>query len=118
MKEDTMTSTIDGGDPSQVRAAIQAMGANDEKYFAYGAVAWDGLTAGEREQLRQLLFQGPVYDGCVISKSDRNALIGYGLATRCCFMGEQGYTAATYLAYSVHKQGKGASIQSKPGTRG
>lgn len=101
----------------QVTSAISAMRESDEKYFSYGAVAWDGLTPGEREQLKQLLFQGPVWDGCIISKSDRNQLMRYGLATRCCFMGEQGYTAATYLAYSVHKQGKGEDIATKPGIR-
>jgi hypothetical protein len=102
----------------QVTRAIAAMRTTDEQYFSYGAVAWDGLTPGEREQLKQLLFQGPIYDGCVISKSDRNQLINYGLATRCCFKGEQGYTAATYLAYSVHKQGKGAPLPTKPGVCG
>lgn len=102
----------------QVLSAIKAMRENDSKYFAYGAIAWDGLTPSEREQLRQLLFHGPVYDGYIISKTDRNQLIEYGLAVRCCFMGEQGYTAATYLAYSVHKQGKGEPLKTKPGLRG
>lgn len=102
----------------QVTAAIAAMRQGDDKYFSYGAIAWDGLSEGEREQLRQLLFQGPVWDGCIISKTDRNTLIDYGLATRCCFRGEQGYTAATYLAYSVHKQGKGAALPKRSGVEG
>lgn len=102
----------------QVRSAIEAMREGDGKYFSYGAIAWDGLTEGEREQLRQLLFQGPIWDGSVISKCDRDQLIRYGLATRCCFMGEQGFTAATYLAYSVHKQGKGSPMKAKPGVLG
>ena len=100
----------------QVTNAISAMMESDDKYFSYGAIVWDGLSGGEREQLTQILFHGPVYDGCVISKSDRDRLIEYGLATRCCFMGEQGYTAATYLAFSVHKQGKGRVLKPKPGT--
>lgn len=102
----------------QVQAAIEAMRSNDGRYFSYGAIVWDGLTAGEREQLKQLLFQGPIWDGCVICKSDRDQLIRYGLATRCCFKGEQGYTAATYLAYSVHKQGKGQTLRTKAGVEG
>lgn len=103
---------------AQVTTAIAAMKEGDGKYFSYGAIAWDGLTPGEREQLKQLLFHGPVWDGSVICKSDRNALIRYGLATRCCFMGEQGYTAATYLAYSVHQQGKGGELKPRPGVQG
>lgn len=102
----------------QVHSAIASMNEGDGKYFSYGAIVWDGLTPGEREQLKQLLFQGPIWDGCVISKSDRSQLIKYGLATRCCFMGEQGYTAATYLAFSVHEQGKGEHLKAKPGVRG
>lgn len=102
----------------QVVNAIAAMRSDDGKYFSYGAIVWDGLTDGEREQLRQLLFQGPVWDGCVLSKSDRNSLIRYGLATRCCFKGEDGYTAATYLAYSVHKQGKGLPMKVRSGVEG
>jgi hypothetical protein len=101
----------------QVRSALKAM-ESDDKYFSYGAIVWDGLTGIEREQLRQLLFQGPVWDGSVISKSSRDRLIEYGLAIRCCFKGEQGYTAATYIAYSVHKQGRGESLPRKPGTEG
>lgn len=103
---------------SQVQSALAAMRSGDEKYFTYGAIAWDGLTSGEREVLKQLLFQGPVWDGCISSKVARNQLLDYGLATRCCFMGEQGYTAATYLAFSVHKQGKGDALKAKPGIRG
>lgn len=102
----------------QVQDAIASMMKGDGKYFSYGAIAWDGLSPGEREQLKQLLFQGPIWDGCVICKSDRDTLIQYGLATRCCFMGEQGFTAATYLAFSVHKQGKGGDLKTKPGVRG
>lgn len=102
----------------QVSSAIEAMRSSDDKYFSYGAIAWDGLTENEREQLAQLLFQGPVWDGSVISKVARDQLIDYGLATRCCFMGEQGYTAATYLGYSVRKQGHGRALQPLPGIRG
>jgi hypothetical protein len=51
-----------------------------------------------------------------ISKTCRDNLIDAELAVRCCFLGEQGYTAATYLAFSVHKQGRGDKIAKKPGT--
>lgn len=99
----------------QVQDALDKM-QTDAGYFTYGTVVWDGLDAICRDQLRQLLFQGPVWDGNVISKQARDLLITYGLATRCCFLGEQGYTTATYIAYSVHQQGKGQKLPKKRGT--
>ena len=45
-------------------------------------------------------------------------LLEHGLAVRCCFLGEQGYTAATYLAFSVFHQGGGTTLPKKPGTPG
>lgn len=102
---------------SQITDALAKM-QTDEGYFTYGAVVWDALDDAQREVLKQLLFQGPVWDGNVASKQARDDLIDYGLATRCSFMGKQGYTAATYTAYSVHKQGHGATLPKKPGTPG
>jgi hypothetical protein len=104
-------------DRDQVADALACM-QNDDLYFTYGAIVWDALNSTQREVLKQLLFQGPVWDGNVPSKQARDALITYGLATRCCFMGEQGYTAATYIAYSVFKQGKGEPLPKKAGTPG
>ncbi len=101
----------------QVAYALERM-KDDNGYFTYGTIAWDALKPAQREQLKQLVYQGPVWDGCVISKSDRDALIKYGLAVRCCFVGEHGYTAATYLVGTVVEQGKGEPFQRKPGTRG
>ena len=100
---------------SQLATALAHM-QTDEGYFTFGAVVWDALEPDQREQLKQLLYQGPVWDGYVISKTARNDLINYGLAVRCCFMGEQGYTAASYLAYSVCEQGKADPMIRKPGT--
>jgi len=100
----------------QVRDAIGIMRCDDDRYFYYGSIVWDGLSADQREALKQFLFQGPVWDGCISSKRARDDLIGYGLAVRVCFMGEQGYTAATYLAYSVFGQGLGIPIRKKSGT--
>lgn len=101
----------------QVADALARM-RDDDGYFTYGAIVWDALDSGQREVLKQLLFQGPVWDGNVPSKRARDDLIGYGLATRCCFLGEQGYTAATYIAYSVFKQGNVEPYPKKPGTPG
>lgn len=66
---------------------------------------WDAMGYGPRDQLKQLLVHGPTWDGDVISKICRDALLTWKLAVRCCFKGEQGYTAASYLAYTVHKIG-------------
>ena len=101
----------------QIKAALEKMN-TDDGYFANAPIVWDALTIGQREQLNQLLHCGPVWDGNVISKCDRNSLIDFGLATRCCFMGEQGYTAATYKAYTVFKAAKAKPFPCKPGSVG
>ena len=56
-----------------------------------------------REALRQLVMEGPVYDGDVISKSERDTLMSWGLASRACVKGEQGYTVANYVGSRVLK---------------
>lgn len=100
-----MSGLPNRGDAEQVRRAMQQMQDSD-RYFAYAPIVWDGLSSAQREQLNQLLHQGPVWDGNVLSKGARSDLIDFGLATRCCYKGEQGYTAATYAAYTVFKAGK------------
>lgn len=110
-------NVINKGNRKQVIDAMKDM-EDDDKYLSYAPIVWDGLSSAQREQLVQLLFTGPVYDGSVISKSARDELIEYGLATRCCFMGEDGYTAATYPALTVFKSSKAESITAKPGVRG
>jgi len=103
---------------NQVESALAAMKESDEKYFSYAPIVWDGLTTVQRDVLKQLLFQGPVYDGHIISKSDRNYLMSVGLAVRVCYLGEQGYTAATYPAFTVFERGGGTPIKAKSGERG
>lgn len=72
-------------------------------YFAIVHVIACFLPKHLHEQLHQLV-NGPIWDGDVVSKNDRSQLIDLGLATRVTAYGEQGYTAATYLAYSVNKE--------------
>jgi len=71
-------------------------------YFQFAHLAACLLDSRLHEQLRQLVL-GPVWDGDVISKSLRGELFELGLAIRVCCKGEQGYTGATYFAYSVLK---------------
>ena len=99
----------------QVAAALERM-KDDDAYFTYGSIVWDALSPAQREQLKQLLYQGPVWDGNVVSKTACDQLMRWGLATQCCFLGEQGYTAATYIAYSIAKQGRADPLPRKPGT--
>ena len=62
---------------------------------------WIGIGSGGREQLKQLLFFGPVWDGNVCSKAARGILFEHDLAVRVSYKGDHGYTAATYRAASV-----------------
>lgn len=56
--------------------------------------------------LNQLVKNGPVEDGDVISKSLRDDLIEWGLAVHVMHCGEFGYTAATYFGGFVALQAK------------
>ena len=73
---------------------------SDEDYFDAAKAIACLLPKNLAEQLRQLV-NGPIWDGDVISKSAREELFFLGLAIRVCCKGEQGYTGATYLAYTV-----------------
>ena len=86
--------------------------------FDLGVGALHLFAKGDNERRLMINSIGPVWDGNVVSKAARNDLIGFGLATRCCFMGEQGYTAATYKAFTVFEQGKGTPFPKRPGTPG
>ncbi|MEM8973628.1 MAG: hypothetical protein AAGD43_16340 [Pseudomonadota bacterium] len=49
------------------------------------------------EQLYQLHIRGPVWDGDVISKSDRDELLSVGACAKVCVKGEQGFNGCTYF---------------------
>ena len=111
-----MSDLSNRGAPKQVRDALAVMERDDDVDLS--VIIWDGLSSTQREQLNQLLHQGPVWDGNVLSKSARSDLIDYDLATRCCYMGEDGYTAATYLGKRVFRAGKAEPFRIIPGKRG
>lgn len=75
----------------------------DDGYFEYVHLIACELPNRLREQLEQLV-NGPVADGDVVSKNDRNELIDLGLAMRVCLGGHQGHTGAPYIAQSVIKR--------------
>ena len=95
-----------------VKKAMIVMDTAELGSEAFDVAAWAAYTAmdgGQREVLHQLLFKGPVWDGDVCSKASRTDLFEWGLAVRCCFKGEQGYTAASYRAYTVYN-----AVEKKP----
>lgn len=55
------------------------------------------------DQIEQLIY-GPVWDGHLISKHDRDRLLRMGLAVRVCDGGRTGYTAATEFAHAVRDE--------------
>jgi hypothetical protein len=112
-----MMQVSNKGDRRQAMRGLAIMDTG-EGYFSGAPIVWDALSSAQREQLNQLLHQGPVWDGNVLSKSARDDLIDYGLAVRCCFMGEDGYTAASYPAVTVFKAGKAEPFKRKPGSVG
>lgn len=53
------------------------------------------------EQLYQLHAFGPCFDGDVVSKSDRTALLRIGACAKVCVKGEDGYNACSYFGQAL-----------------
>ena len=77
---------------------LQWLGRDGVDDDAIAPKIWADLNSGERDTLLALWRGNPVEDGDIPSKVGRDALLSLGLAVRCCVCGEQGYTAASYLA--------------------
>lgn len=91
-----------------MRSAGETLKNADQCSRAYEIAAfalYHAMTGSHREALDQLVKDGPVYDGNVVSKAHRDDLMTLGLATRVCYKGEQGYTAANYIGWDVLRAG-------------
>lgn len=87
----------------QIRELVnQSRNDDDRNYFDYVEKIAKLFPYDLIEQLYQLV-NGPIFDGEVISKSDRDTLIEMGIATRVCCKGQQGYTASKYIGYTILK---------------
>lgn len=53
------------------------------------------------EALYQLHTDGPVWDGDVVSKNDRDVFLDIGACAKVCVKGEQGFNACTYFGRSL-----------------
>lgn len=59
------------------------------------------MSGAHREVLAQLVQDGPVWDDDVITKGALDDLITWGLATRICVKGKEGYTGANCRGLAV-----------------
>jgi hypothetical protein len=84
-----------------VRYRLLNMDQCDADYDPICRRAFSIMSLAQRDGLRQLITQGPVWDGDVSSKAARDDLLQMGLASRACVKGEQGYTVANYRGYDV-----------------
>ena len=90
---------------ARAMAVLEDDNSTSEAYDCAAYAAWHAMTGAQQEVLGQLIWHGPVYDGNIISKAARGDLFDFGLAVRCCFKGEQGYTAAAYRGLTIWKAG-------------
>ena len=91
-----------------LKAALEMLIASEQgsnKYEMAAFTVWHKMTGGHRETLKGLVIAGPVYDGDIVSKSCRDDLIEWGLASRACVKREQGYTIANYVGWDVFQIG-------------
>ena len=86
-----------------VRHLVDLAGSDDDNYFDVVHAIALIFPKNLIEQLQQLV-KGPIWDGDIISKSNRGELFDMGLAIRVCCKGEQGYTGSPYIGYSVVKK--------------
>lgn len=75
-----------------------------EMYNSSLAKLADSINKELSESLMQLVMQGPVDAGDVISKEGKGKLLELGLATSVMYKGEDGYTCATYLGGRVYDE--------------
>jgi hypothetical protein len=54
------------------------------------------MTPGERDTIRAAFKNGPLFDGDVPSKTDRDQLLEEGFIAKVVVKGEEGYNACTY----------------------
>jgi len=57
---------------------------------------------GKKDVLKQLVEDGPKEDGNIASKSARDILISWGLASRAIIKGSYGFTVANYRGGFIH----------------
>lgn len=62
------------------------------------------------DTLVALVERGPLWDGDVPSKVERDNLVAGGLAQRVVVKGEDGYTAATYAGRDFYKAHFGTAL--------
>lgn len=79
---------------------------SSDRYAALCSALHVALSPAQRDQLRQLVTAGPVYDGDVVSKAARDDLLELGIASRACVRAEQGYMVANYRGWDVLRAGK------------
>lgn len=75
-----------------------------EMYNSSLAKLADSINKELSESLMQLVVQGPVDAGDIISTDAKNKLIQLYLATPVVYKGEEGYTCATYLGGRVYDE--------------
>jgi len=86
-----------------IKLLVEIAEFNDDDYFEICKAIAIILPCNLKEQLKQLIAN-PVWDGDVISKTARDALLDLNLAVKVCAKGEQGYTAAKPIAYTILKK--------------
>lgn len=98
-------SQVSNGIIKTVRQLIELEKTESDLYFEIVEAVALIFPRCLKEQLQQLV-NGPIWDGDIISKNHRGILFEMGLAMRVCCKGEQGYTGARYIAFSILKKMK------------
>ena len=85
------------------RALKNTEAASEEEYDCVVAVT-SLLSKGAKEELKNIVENGPVWDGDLIGKNSRDVLFECNLARSAVSKGSEGYQTATRLGFLVYKQ--------------
>lgn len=94
-------STIDYRELADIARRIPTYDQGSPQYVAACRELAEKMGSGHRDELRNLVRNGPVWDGDVLSKSGRDWMLNWGLASKCLVKGEEGYQVATYRGGAV-----------------
>lgn len=101
MRKTSESSRFRDAVKTSMASMVTGMDQCDDHYHCFCVVLRELLSGAEYEVLAQLVTQGPVWDGDIVSKTSRDVLLMLGLASRACVKGETGYTVANYRGGDV-----------------
>lgn len=92
--------------------SVYTSSAEEIKYACRVIIDTQAMNSGERDCIRAAFLQGPLFDGDVPSKTDRDTLISKGYMVKVVVAGEEGFNACTYKGAMAYRLLEGGCLVS------